>query len=84
MMEKKRNNTRENASRYRKMGLQIAYYRKLNNLTQEQLAEMLNVSPGYISQVESQSKTQPISMDLLFNIADVLEIQPKQLLDFEK
>lgn len=83
-MGKKQENRAENAGRYKKMGLQIAYYRKLNNLTQEQLAELLDVSPGYLSQVESQSKTQPISLDLLFNIADVLEIQPKQLLDFDR
>lgn len=69
--------------RYRQMGLLIAYYRKLKGYTQERFAELLGISAGYLSQVESQSKVQPVSLDLLFDMADVLEIEPRQLLDFK-
>ena len=75
---------KSNEMRYRQMGLWIAFYRKLNGYTQEEFAERLNISAGYLSQVESQSKVQPISMDLLFDIADLLGIDPARLLEFKK
>lgn len=40
-----------NDRRYVQIGLKIAYYRKLNGLTQEQLAEKVGISSGYLSQV---------------------------------
>lgn len=73
-----------NVLRYRQMGLLIAYYRKLNDYTQEELAELLEISPGYLSQVEAQPRMQPISLELLFRIADVLKIEPYRLLYFNE
>lgn len=67
--------------RYIKIGLKIAYYRKLNELTQEQLAEQIHRSPSYLSQVESPSKVQPISLEMLFSIADALEVPPYKFLE---
>ena len=37
---------------YKKIGLNIAYYRKLNGLTQLQLAELANLSRTHISYIE--------------------------------
>lgn len=34
------------ADKYQQIGLKIAYYRKLRGLTQEQLAERLELSPA--------------------------------------
>lgn len=67
--------------RYIKIGLKIAYYRKMNELTQEQLAEQVHRSPSYLSQVESPSKAQPISLDMLFSIADALHVPPAKFLE---
>ena len=36
------------ADKYQQIGLKIAYYRKLRGLTQEQLAERLELSPAFI------------------------------------
>ncbi len=69
--------------RYIQIGLKIAYYRKLNGLTQENLAEKIGISPGYLSQVETPSFIQPISLKMLFALADVFRIQPYKLLEFE-
>ena len=69
--------------RYIQIGLKIAYYRKLNGLTQESLAEKLNISPGYLSQVETPSFVQPISLKLLFAIANIFNIPPYKLLLFD-
>ena len=38
---------------YKKIGLKIAYYRKLEGLTQEMLAERLGVATSYIGQIEA-------------------------------
>lgn len=62
------------SDRYRKLGLRIAYFRKLNGLTQEQLAEKLGKSAGYIGAVEASHVERAISLDLLFDIADLLKI----------
>ncbi len=39
-------------SRYRTLGLNIAYYRKLQGLTQEQLAEKAGIERSRISKTE--------------------------------
>lgn len=67
-------------SRYIQIGLKIAYYRKLNGWTQEQLAEKANLSPGYLSQVETPKFIQPISLKTLFTFADIFHIPPSKLL----
>lgn len=70
-------------NRYIQLGLKIAYYRKLNGLTQEDLAEKVDISPGYLSQVETPNFVQPISLKMLFAVADIFKIPPYKLLDFE-
>lgn len=70
-------------SRYIQIGLKIAYYRKLNRLTQEQLAELIDRSPVYLSQIESPNTIQPISLATLFAIADAFHIPPSKLLEFD-
>ena len=68
--------------RYIEIGLKIAYYRKLNGLTQEQLAEKININPKYLSNIETPSVIQPISLKTLFAIADCFDIPPHKFLEF--
>ena len=70
--------------RYIKLGLKIAYYRKLDCLTQEQLAERIGISPRYLSLIESSTFAQPVSLKTLFAAADVFKIPPHKLLDFDE
>lgn len=70
-----------NEQRYIEIGLKIAYYRKKNGMTQEQLAERVGISPGYLSQVETPSFVQPISLKTLFAMADTFQISPSKLLE---
>ncbi len=69
--------------RYLQIGLKIAYYRKLNGLTQEELAELTNKSLGFMGQIEAPNITTPISLATLFVIADALKIPPYKLLQFD-
>ncbi len=72
-----------NKKRYIQMGLKIAYYRKLHGMTQEQLAEKVDLNPKYLSKVETPSIIQPISLKTLFAIADLFEVPPHKFLDFD-
>ena len=68
-------------NKFRIIGLNIAYYRKLSGLTQLQLAELVNVSRTHISNIEAPNMPTSISLEKLFDIADVLNIPPSYLLD---
>lgn len=72
-----------NDRRYIQIGLKIAYYRKMHGMTQEQLAELVGISPGYLSQVETPGFVQPISLKTLFAIADLFRVPPAKFLEFE-
>ena len=76
--EKQFNNT----ERYRDLGCAIAYYRKRKGLTQEQIAEKVGISRQHMGAIEAPNMTRAISMDVLFNLATVLEIEPYILLKF--
>ena len=72
-----------NDRRFIQIGLKIAYYRKLNEMTQEQLAELVGITSKYLSQVETPSCAQPISLKTLFAIADLFHIPPHRFMEFE-
>lgn len=48
-----------------KIGLKIAYYRKLQGMTQEELAEACELSSGYISQLEAPFC--PLAKNLIYH-----------------
>ena len=67
---------------YNIVGKNIKIYRKENDLTQRQLAEKLLLSESFIAKLES-STHQTISLDTLEQIANVLNINIKDLFDKE-
>lgn len=67
---------------FRLLGLTIAYYRKLRGLTQAELADATNLSRTHISNIEAPNGKTSISLNKLFDIADVLEVPVKDLFDF--
>lgn len=69
-----------NADRFRLLGLNIAYYRKLKGLSQEKLAERVGVSRTHMSRIETADCA--VSLDVVFNVADALEIPVSSLFDF--
>lgn len=72
-----------NDEKYNRIGLNIAYQRKLKKLTQAQLAELVDISRTHISNIEAPNMVTPISLELAFNIADALEIPVETLFKFE-
>lgn len=60
---------------YLKLVENIKYYRKKQNMTQEKLAELSDLSSSYIKQIESSTYFKNISFYSLFKIAKVLNVQ---------
>lgn len=60
--------------KYRRIGLKISYYRKLRGLTQEKLAEMIDKNLAFIGAVEAPNINRMVSLDTLFDIAEVLDV----------
>lgn len=60
----------------------IVYFRRRKGLSQEQLAEELGISRQHLASIEAPNMDGGISLELLFSIATVLEIEPYQLLKF--
>ena len=74
----------DNRDNYIKLGLKISYYRKLKGLTQEQLAEILDMSTAFIGKIEAPNIVKAVSLDKLFEIARILYITSYKLLFFEE
>ena len=72
----------DNRDKFIELGYNIAYYRKHADLTQEQLAERVGISRQHLGAIEAPNLVRPISLELLFNIADVLDIPAYKLLRF--
>ena len=51
-------------------------------LSQEQLAEELGISRQHMASIEAPNMDRGLSLELFFNIATVLEVEPYQLLKF--
>ena len=66
--------------RYIKLGLNIAYYRGLKNVTQQELANALDGEVTHISKIERG--LVGVSLDRLFDMADFLNVSPNKFLEF--
>ena len=69
-----------NKLQYKKLGLNIAYYRKAKGLSQSILAEKINISRTHMSRIETADCA--VSLDVIFDLCRVLEISEKELFDF--
>ena len=70
----------KNRDRLIQLGIVIAALRKMRGLSQEQLAEKANISRSFLSSIEAPGIVRPFSLEVFYNIADALEIEPADLL----
>jgi transcriptional regulator with XRE-family HTH domain len=68
----------------RQVGLNISYYRKYRHLTQLELAEQVNISSCYVSQIERGLVKNAVSLPVLMAIADALHIDIADLFNFKR
>lgn len=71
----------KNRDRFIQLGIAIAALRKMRGMSQEQLAEKANVSRSHISAIEAPGLVRPFSLDVFFNIADALKVDPADLIN---
>ena len=67
-----------NINARRRLANNIIYFRQKNNWTQADLAEKLNSSPAYISQLENAKRN--VTFDYFDKIAGVFGIESHELL----
>lgn len=70
----------QNRDRFIQMGIAISSLRKLRGMSQEQLAEKANISRSHLSAIEAPGMVRAFSMDVFYNIADALKIDPAELI----
>lgn len=64
------------------IGHKIRRIREIKNYSQEFIAQKLEISPKAYSKIENEETK--LSVDRLFQIADILEIKPEDLLNFDE
>ena len=69
-------------NKYRYLGLNIANYRKERGLSQEALAELINISRTHMSRIETADCA--VSLDVVFDICDALNVPPSKIFDFRE
>lgn len=72
----------EQQQKYIRLGLNIAFYRKLRKLSQAQLAELVDISRTHMSRIETADCA--VSLDVVFKICDVLNVAPSTLMSFNE
>jgi len=66
--------------KYKALGLNIAYYRKKRGFSQSALAELIDISRTHMSRIETADCA--VSLDVVFDICDVLQVSPMNLFNF--
>ena len=70
----------KNRDKLIQLGIAISTLRRIRGLSQEQLAEKANISRSLLSNIEAPNLAYSFSLDVLYNIADALDIAPEKLI----
>lgn len=71
----------KNRDRFIQLGIAIAALRKMKGMSQEQLAEKANISRSHLSAIEAPRLVRPFSLEIFYNIADALDVDPADLIN---
>lgn len=71
--------TKNRENYYVRLGLNIALQRKLKKMTQSELAEKIGISRTHLSNIEAMNTVTSVSLDVIFDISEALEIEPEVL-----
>ena len=67
---------------YKKLKFNITYTRKMQGMTQLQLAERVDISRTHMSNIEAPNGDTSPSLDVLISIADALGVPIAKLFEF--
>ncbi len=71
----------KNRDRFIQLGVAISTLRKLKGMSQEKLAEKAGISRSLVSTIEAPGMANGFSLEVFFDIADVLEVDPADLIN---
>lgn len=69
---------------YQLIGAKVAYYRRLNGYSQQELAEKAHVNRSVIARIESGIYNSNIPLNLLFLLAESLHVEAAILITFDE
>lgn len=70
----------KNRDRFIELGLTISALRKMRGLSQDELAVKAGISRSHLSSIEAPNIIRAFSVEVLYNLADALDIEPGELL----
>ena len=65
---------------HERQGIAIVTLRKLRGMSQEKLAEKAGISRSLLSVIEAPGTAHNFTLDVFFDIADALEVDPADLI----
>lgn len=71
----------KNRDRFIQLGVAISALRKLRGMSQEQLAEKAGISRSLVSSIEAPGLAKGFSLEVFFDIADALNVDPADLIN---
>ena len=70
----------KNRDRFIQLGIAISTLRKMRGLSQEKLADKAGISRSLLSAIEAPGIAKAFSLEVFFDIADALEVDPADLI----
>lgn len=70
----------KNHDRFIQLGIAISALRKMRGLSQEKLAEKAGISRSLLGVIEAPSIAKAFSLEVFYDIADALDIDPADLI----
>ncbi len=70
----------KNRDRFIQLGIAISTLRRMRGLSQEKLAEEAGISRSLLSVIEAPNLAKTFSLEVFFNIADALDVDPADLI----
>ena len=70
----------KNRDRFIQLGIAISTLRKMRGLSQEKLAERGGISLSILISFESQGVAKAFSLEIFYDIADALDVDPADLI----
>ncbi|MFX3625129.1 MAG: helix-turn-helix domain-containing protein [Ectobacillus sp.] len=73
---------KRHSKKYIAIGRAISEIRKEKRLTQEQLADGVGISKSYLSKIEAQNTEKAFSIEILFDLADFLDVDVQEFFKY--
>lgn len=71
----------KNRDRFIQLGVAISTLRKVRGMSQEKLAEKAGISRSLLSCIEAPGIASGFSLEVFYNLADALEVDPADLIN---